>query len=171
MNPEGRKLLITDDEPVKRTVMQEELTAAGYEVDVAASPLEAEPLLAAKTFDVIITDLRMPGQDGISFLRALKARRPEQAVIVMTAYGTVETAVEAMKLGAFDYIQKPFSTEELMLKLDRLLHYQNLAEENEALRRQLSATRTETRLIPQSAPMREVLARMHAVAGTDSTIL
>lgn len=171
MNPEGRKLLITDDEPVKRTVMQEELTAAGYEVDVAASPLEAEPLLAAKTFDVIITDLRMPGQDGISFLRALKARRPEQAVIVMTAYGTVETAVEAMKLGAFDYIQKPFSTEELMLKLDRLLHYQSLAEENEALRRQLSATRTETRLIAQSAPMREVLARMHAVAGTDSTIL
>ena len=171
MKIKGRKLLIVDDELVKRTVMGEELSSVGYDVSLAANPLEAEPILTKKTFDVIITDLRMPGQDGISFLRALKERRAEQAVIVMTAYGTVDSAVEAMKLGAFDYLQKPFTSEELMLKLNRIFHYQQLAEENEALRQQISSSRTETRIIGQSGAIRKVLSKIHAVSGTDSTVL
>ena len=164
-------ILIVDDEPIKRSVLEDELSAAGYSVITAGSPLEAEPALEKKFFDIILTDLRMPGQDGISFLRGLKQKRPEQAAIIMTAFGTVETAVEAMKLGAFDYIQKPFSTEELLLKLDRLLKYKQLASENEALRDQLARPRTESRIIGQSKPMREVLARIHAIAGTDTTVL
>jgi DNA-binding NtrC family response regulator len=165
------KILIVDDEPIKRSVLEDELLAAGYSVMTAANPLEAAEVLAAQVFDVIVTDLRMPGQDGISFLRDIKSRRPEQAAVVMTAYGSVETAVEAMKLGAFDYIQKPFSTEELLLKLDKLLKYKRLEDENEALRRQLSLPRIDSRIIGRSAPMREVLGRIHAVAGTDTTVL
>ena len=164
-------ILIVDDEPIKRSVLEDELSAAGYSVVTAGSPLEAEPVLKRTFFDVILTDLRMPGEDGLTFLRGLKRKKAQQAVIVMTAYGTVETAVEAMKLGAFDYIQKPFSTEELLLKLDRLLKYEQLASENEALRDQLTLPRTESRIIGRSKPMREVLGRIHAVAGTDTTVL
>jgi DNA-binding NtrC family response regulator len=169
--PEGRaRILIVEDEPIKRSVLEDELRAAGYVITTAASPLEAEPVLAGAYFDVVLTDLRMPGQDGLSFLRELKARHPEQAVMVMTAYGTVETAVEAMRLGAFDYLQKPFSTEELLLKLDKLLHYEQMLRENETLRQQLSWG-AETRIVGQSEAMRQVLARIHAVAGTDTTVL
>ncbi len=164
-------ILIVDDEPIKRSVLEDELSAAGYSVATAGSPLEAESVLRKTFFDVILTDLRMPGEDGLTFLRGLKRKKPAQAVIVMTAYGTVETAIEAMKLGAFDYMQKPFSTEELLLKLDRLLKYEQLASENEALRDQLTLPRTESRIIGQSKPMREMLARIHAVAGTDTTVL
>jgi DNA-binding NtrC family response regulator len=164
-------VLLVDDEPIKRSVMEDELRDAGYGVVAVANPLEAEPHLAKKCFDVILTDLRMPGQDGLSFMRDLKARRPDQAVIVMTAYGTVETAVEAMKLGAFDYLQKPFSTEELLLKLDRLLRLEHLASENEALRRELSPRREETRIVGNSLATRRVLAQIHAIAGTDSSVL
>ncbi|NIA08156.1 MAG: response regulator [Actinobacteria bacterium] len=171
MRPEGRTVLIVDDEPVKRTVMGEELAAAGYDVATAANPLEADRILADKSFDVIITDLRMPGQDGISFLRTLKSQQPDQVVIVMTAYGTVDSAVEAMKLGAFDYLQKPFTSEELMLKLDRLRHYQQLTEENKALRQQISSAGTDTRFIGQSEAIRKVLSKIHAVSDSDSTVL
>ncbi len=169
--PERRaNILIVDDELIKRSVLEDELTAAGYSVTTAGNTLEAEPALAETFFDVVLTDLRMPGQDGLSFLGELKARRADQAVIVMTAYGTVQTAVEAMKLGAFDYIQKPFTTEELLLKLDKLLQYEQLARENETLRQQLSRG-GETRIVGQSEAIRKALARIHAVAGADTTVL
>ena len=113
----------------------------------------------------------MPGQDGLSFLRELKKQRPAQAVIVMTAYGTVQTAVEAMKLGAFDYLQKPFSTEELLLKLDKLLRYEALTTENEALRRELSPQSDDICIVGQSEAIRRVLERIRAVAGVDTTVL
>lgn len=171
MNTPSCKILIVDDEPIKRSVLEDGLRDAGYLVSATESPLEAEPLLEKTYFDVIITDLRMPGQDGLSFLSDLKRRRPEQAVIVMTAFGTVETAVEAMKLGAFDYIQKPFSTEELLLKLDRLLRYEGLSRENEELRRALSPRPEETRIVGSSDAITRILASIHAISGTDSNVL
>ncbi len=171
MGKSRANILIVDDEPIKRSVLEDELVDAGYSVVTAGNPLEAEPILEGSFFDVIVTDVRMPGQSGLSFLREVKRKRPEQAVIVMTAYGTVDAAVEAMKLGAFDYLQKPFSTEQFLLKLDRLFKYQRLASENETLRNQLMLPRTESQIIGQSEPMREVLARIHAVAGTDTTVL
>ncbi len=165
------KLLVIDDEPIIRSVLEDELPAAGYAVTTAASPLEAEPILAQSFFDVVLVDLRMPGQDGLSFLRELKAERPEQAAIVMTAYGTVETAVQAMQLGAFDYVQKPFTTQELLLKLDRLLNYQGLRNENEALRSALVPRPEETRIVGKSEPIRRLLARIHAISNTDVSVL
>ncbi len=165
------KILIVDDEPIKRSILEDELRAAGYSVTTAANPLEAEPVLGKTAFDVVLTDIRMPGQDGLSFLRDLKKEQPDQPVIVMTAYGTVETAVEAMKLGAFDYIQKPFTSEELLLKLNKLLQYRHLASENEALRRQLALPRAENRIVGRSEVIRALLGRICAVAGTDTTVL
>jgi len=165
------KILIVEDEPIKRSVLQDELSAAGYDVAAAASPLETDGLLDGNFYDVVVTDLRMPGQDGIAFLRDLKRRNPTQAAIVMTAYGSIETAVEAMKLGAFDYIQKPFPTEELLLKLDRIMRYEDLERENEALRIQLAQGTEETCMVGQSEAMRQVMGRIHAVAGTDTTVL
>ena len=164
-------ILLVDDEPIKRTVMEDELRDAGYGVVAVANPLEAESHLAKDRFDVVLTDLRMPGQDGLGFMRDLKARRADQAIIVMTAYGTVETAVEAMKLGAFDYLQKPFSTEELLLKLDRLLRFERMASENVALRRELSPRPGETRIVGKSEAIRHVLGQIHAIADTDSSVL
>jgi DNA-binding NtrC family response regulator len=165
------RLLIVDDEPIKRAILEEELREVGYAVVAVANPLEADPHLKKGTFDAIITDLCMPGQDGLSFLRDIKERNPAQPVIVMTAYGTVETAVEAMKLGAFDYLQKPFSTEELLLKLDKLTRFVHLENENETLRRQLSAQSGQTTMVGESEPIRKVLARIHSIAGSDTTIL
>ncbi len=165
------KILIVEDEPIKRSVLQDELRAAGYDVAAVASPLETDRLLDGNFYDVVVTDLRMPGQDGIAFLRDLKRRNPTQAAIVMTAYGSIETAVEAMKLGAFDYIQKPFPTEELLLKLDRIMRYEDLERENEALRIQLAQSTEDTCMVGQSEAMRQVMGRIHAVAGTDTTVL
>lgn len=165
------RILIVDDEPIKRSVMEDELSGRGHTVAAASNPMEAEELLADSAFDVVLTDLRMPGQDGLSFLRQLKDDKPDQMVIVMTAYGTVETAVEAMKLGAFDYIQKPFSTEELMLKIDKIMRYGHLEAENEAMRRQLAPRSEETRMIGNSQAIRNVLDLIHSVAGTDTTVL
>jgi DNA-binding NtrC family response regulator len=165
------RILIVDDEPIKRSVLEDELSAAGYAVVTAASPSEAAQELAKSTFEVVVTDIRMPGQDGLSFLREIKRQKPAQAAIVMTAYGSIETAIEAMKIGAFDYLQKPFSTEELILKLDKLLQYEQLASENEALRHELALPKLESKIIGQSLPMQEVLQRIHAVAATDATVL
>jgi DNA-binding NtrC family response regulator len=163
--------LIVDDEQIKTEVLKDALEDAGYAVDLASSPLRAKELLGQHEYQVILTDIRMPGMDGLTFLRELKAKRPEQVVVMMTAYGTVEAAVEAMKLGAMDFLQKPFSSEELILKLDRLINYAGLVEENKALKQRLAALRPGPKLVGQSAAIRDVLAKIHTVAATDSTVL
>ena len=165
------RLLLLDDEPIKRVVMEDQLREEGFIVDVYDNPLAADDALIENAYDVIITDIRMPGMDGISFLKKIKKKNPNQAVIVMTAFGTVETAIEAMKLGAFDYLQKPFSTEELILKLDRLINYRSIVEENRELREQLGHNKTETKLIGKSAVIRELLNKIHTLAAVDSNVL
>ncbi|NOY82928.1 MAG: sigma-54-dependent Fis family transcriptional regulator [Kiritimatiellaeota bacterium] len=165
------RILIVDDERIKRTVLVDRLNEAGYDTVAAENPCKAAPILAKTVFDVVITDLRMPGQDGLSFLRELRERRPEQVVIVVTAYGSVESAVEAMKLGAFDYIQKPFAAEELALKISRALRLRRLEQENEALRNRLASTSPTPSMVGKSQAIREVLLAIHAVAPTETTVL
>ena len=165
------RLLLLDDEPIKRVVMEDQLREEGFIVDAFDNPLAADDAFANNEYDVILTDIRMPGLDGITLLKEIKNKNPNQAVIVMTAFGTVETAIEAMKLGAFDYLQKPFSTEELILKLDRLMNYKNIEEENQALRRQLGYNKTETKLVGKSAGIKDILGKIHTFASVDSNIL
>ena len=170
MSKPKAKILLVDDELIKLTVVKDQLEACGYFVATACNPLEAQPMLG-ESFDVVITDLRMPGRDGLSFLRDLRKLNPCPLVIVMTAFGTVETAIDAMKLGACDYLQKPFLTEELVLKLDRLLQQERLATENTALRGQLAALRSESRIVGKSRPIQLVLERIGAINESDSSVL
>jgi DNA-binding NtrC family response regulator len=165
------RLLIVDDEPLKQAVMKERLSQEGFLVDIHNNPLDAEKAASNTHYDVILTDIRMPGLDGISFLRNIKRKNLNQAVIVMTAFGTVETAIAAMKQGAYDYLQKPFSTEELILKLDRLMNHRKIAEENQKLRQQLELDRTETKLIGKSTAIRDVLTKIHILADVSSNVL
>ena len=104
------RVLVVDDEDGLRAFLAEALTTAGHDVTTAASGDEALRRLAGQAFELVITDLRMPGTDGMAVVRRVRAEQPETEVIVLTAHGTVETAVEAMKLGAFDYLQKPLGS-------------------------------------------------------------
>src|SRR3990167_499785 len=130
-------ILIVDDEKIKRMTLKEDLEDAGYDASTVSSGQEALELLKKEFFDVVVTDLRMQQMDGIELLKKVKADYPDSYVIMMTAYATVETAVEAMKLGAYDYITKPFSSDELLLILDRIKRLKSLEEENRDLRLRL----------------------------------
>src|SRR5687768_1172571 len=101
------RILVADDEAGIREFLEDALAADGHEVETAADGDAAARALDRRSFDLVFTDLRMPGQSGLALLRKLRAEQPEVQVIVLTAHGTVDTAVEAMKLGAFDYLQKP----------------------------------------------------------------
>jgi DNA-binding NtrC family response regulator len=223
------RILIVGDEPIKCSVLEEELGTAGYSVMTAANPLEAGRELAKSTFEVVVMNLQMSGHDGLSFLRELKNQNSIQSTIVIADYRHCETAIEAMKLGAFDYLQKPFSIGELLLKidklrryermasendelkhqlalrrienqnvalanvhgveaaevpdvataekssdllkLDRLIRYEQMASENEALHHELALPRIESKIVGQSEPMREILQRIRAVSASEATVL
>jgi two-component system response regulator HydG len=170
MTEKGAKgrILVVDDEPSIRTTLSILLKRNGYQVSLAASGQEALPMLAPGEYDMILTDLKMEGMDGIEFLRHIKAVDPQAEVLIFTAYGTVATAVEAMKLGAYDYIGKPFDEEELLLKIARALERKALVREVQDLRQELHG---QGRIVAASKEMREVLARIDQVAPTDVTVL
>ena len=124
-NDKGRVLII-DDQRNMRATLAMLLRGNGYEVEAAANGREGQELGAAGAYDLVLTDLRMGELDGIDVLRAIKQAQPLTEVIVMTAYGTIESAVEAMKLGAFDYIQKPFSEQELLVRTSKAIESRRL---------------------------------------------
>jgi two-component system response regulator HydG len=167
----GLKILLVDDEPLMRLSMVDALEAAGYEVSAAASGTEGIEVLRQKTFDLVITDLRLPGADGLAVLKATKERAPGTEVIVITAHGSVETAVGAMKIGAFDYITKPFQMEELLLIAERVGRVVKLRRENQDLKETLENKFCFNGILGTNSTMRAVLDKIKTVAGTDSTIL
>jgi len=120
------KILVVDDQRNMRTTLVMMLRGAGYEVDEAADGLEGADLGAKGAYDLVVTDLRMGPIDGLAVLRGVKEAQAMTEVIVMTAYGTIESAVEAMRVGAFDYIQKPFTENELLLKVHKALENRRL---------------------------------------------
>ncbi|MFY4727545.1 response regulator, partial [Nitrospira sp. BLG_2] len=112
----GLTILLVDDEPLMRLSMMDALEAVGCDVLAVPTGTDGiEAIRGEKTFDLVITDLRLPGADGLTVLRTAKGKEPQTEVLVITAHGSVDTAVEAMKLGAFDYITKPFQMDELLL--------------------------------------------------------
>ncbi|MEO8796682.1 MAG: response regulator, partial [Polyangiaceae bacterium] len=120
------KILIVDDQRNMRTTLAMMLRGSGYEVDEAADGEEGAERGATGAFDLVLTDLRMGNKDGMDVLRVIKDAQPLTEVIVMTAYGTIESAVEAMRVGAFDYIQKPFSEQELIVKVSKAFESRRL---------------------------------------------
>lgn len=132
------RILVVDDDESLRRVLQVELEQDGYSVTAAASAQEAFSLLQLRAYDLVVTDLRMPGVSGIEVLKQVKSQYPETVVIVLTAFGTVEAAVEAIKCGAYDFLTKPVHPEELSLVVARALDHLRLIEEVRALRANLN---------------------------------
>jgi two-component system response regulator HydG len=165
------KLLIVDDQRNMRTTLAMMLRGAGYEVDEAADGEQGCERGSTGAFDVVLTDLRMGSKDGIEVLRAVKAEQPMTEVIVMTAYGTIESAVEAMRLGAFDYIQKPFTEQELLVKVQKALDNRRLAGEVAFLASEFKDRYKFENIVGSSRAVREILGRIVRIAPTDAIVL
>jgi two-component system response regulator PilR (NtrC family) len=162
---------IIDDEPIIHDVLSQLLTSEGYEVEVSAAGDEGLQKCAVQPPDLVLLDLLMPGLDGIEVLRRLKAANSRALVIIITAYASVESAIEAMKIGAFDYVQKPFKHEELLLTIERALEHKVLRDENVRLRDELRRKFGFENIIGRSRVMEQVFELIRAAAPTRATIL
>ena len=165
------KVLIVDDEESLRISLSDDLKDAGFEVNSTVNPLLAFELFKKNHFEVVVTDLKMNEMDGINFLKIIKEKYSEIFVILITAYGTVQTAVEAMKLGAYDFLTKPFSSDELILILNRIRETITLKKENIKLKKQLSEKHSFFKIIGKSKPMMEIYHLLSTVANSNSSIL
>jgi two-component system response regulator HydG len=165
------KILVVDDQRNMRTTLAMMLRGVGYEVDEAADGAQGRESGATGAYDVVITDLRMGEYDGIDVLRAVKEAQPMTEVIVMTAYGTIESAVEAMRVGAFDYIQKPFTEQELIVKVSKALESRRLNGQVQLFAREFKEKYHVENVIGRSQAIRDVLTRLIKFAPTDATVL
>jgi two-component system response regulator PilR (NtrC family) len=164
-------LLFVDDEPVLRSLMAERLGAQGFDVVEAENGEKALELLDQFAFDIVITDLRMPGMDGTQVIEAARERYPGIVAIVITGYGTVKDAVEAIKMGASDFIAKPFQFDELLHVLRKALEQRRLASENAYLRSQLEERYQFGGILGRSRPMQALFQLLETVARANATIL
>jgi len=167
----GAAVLIADDDPVALELLAEVLTAEGYRVRTAPGGEECLRLAAAEPFDVAIVDLRMPGVDGLQVIRRLAAVQPGVPVLILTAFATIDTAIEAVREGAYDYLSKPFRMEEIKLVVRRTLDARRLARENVQYRHELRDRYAVQSLVGQSPAMVEVYKLVARVARLDTTVL
>jgi DNA-binding NtrC family response regulator len=168
--PAKHILLVEDEAPLRRAVA-EQLADRGYTVTEAESGDAAVAKLADFAFDILITDLRLPGIDGAAVIDAALERYPDIVAIVVTGYGTVRDAVEAIKRGAWDFVSKPFQIDELLHTLDSALEKRQLRSENAYLRAQLDERYRFEGIIGKSPPMRRLFQLLETIAATNSTIL
>ncbi|HYM61393.1 MAG TPA: sigma-54 dependent transcriptional regulator [Thermoanaerobaculia bacterium] len=167
-----KPLLIVEDKESLALMLRETVRAEGWEADLAATGTQATNWLAeGRRYSAVVTDLRVPGADGIAVLRQARDSDPDCPVIVMTAYGTIENAVEAMKLGAYDFIQKPIDVDYLILMLRRCREHRELREENLLLKEEFQKRHRLPAIIGESARIVEVSQAIQKVAPTDSTVL
>ena len=164
-------ILVAEDEAAARSSLVELLSEEGYQVYEAADGQAAVQLLEELDLDLVLCDLKMPGSDGLTVLRQVRERAPQTLVLLMTAYGSVETAVEALRWGVQDYLLKPLLFEDLLHKIDRLLTYKQQAWELQLLRREVNQDAQFERLVGRSPAMREVTRLVKKVAPTNATVL
>ena len=164
-------VLVVDDEKNYLVVLSELLGEEGYEVLCAGSAPEALAMLAESDIDLVITDMKMPRMSGIGLLEEVKRQDPGLPVIMMTAYGTVENAVEAMKKGALDYITKPFQNEELKLTIRKAIDHRKLLSRHRLLAGELAERLGPHNIVGESAPMRRIFELVARVAATTATVL
>jgi len=165
------KILIVDDEKLMRVSLEDKLTKEGYAVTSLSNAVEGVKLLQSTNFDAVITDLRLPKMDGIDFLREIKKASPDTVVIIMTAYGSIENAVTAMKEGAYDYVTKPFSLEELIVKLQKALKHKDTIAENLMLKQRVLSQYGYDNMIGRGEGMKRVFEIISTVSNRDTTIL
>jgi len=164
-------ILLIDDDDSLRKVIAHHLTSEGYRVISASGGKEGIELFKREEFDLVITDIKMPDIDGMEVLREIKLLRGDAVVIMITAYGTIEKAVEALKAGAFDYITKPFNRDELKIAIGKAFRVKRLEEENLRLKLELGEKFKFDRIIGLSSKMTDVLQVLKKISKTDSTIL
>src|SRR3981081_3840201 len=164
-------ILIIEDEAKMRRLLELNLGEEGFTTLSAGDAETGLKLLRESSVDLVVTDLKLPGMNGLEFLQAIKNQNAALPVVVMTAFGSVETAVEAMKAGASDYVLKPFSLAEMRMVIHKELDVHNLREENRSLREALGKRYTHPNIVAQSPKMQEVLAIVERVAPTNSTVL
>lgn len=169
--PGTPRILIIDDEPLMRMSIGDALREEGYYAAETALGKEGVELAKDGSFDVVITDLRLPDIDGLEVLKSCKKASPETFVVLITAYGAVDTAVEAMKYGAYDYITKPFRMEELLLMVRRMLRLRDLENENILLKEQVEGRYNFSGIVGKSPKMEEIFGKIRMIAQTDSTVL
>lgn len=164
-------ILIIEDEPKMRRLLEMNLSDQGFTTHSAGDAESGLKLLNTETIDLVLTDFKLPGMSGVEFLQTIKRANASLPVVIMTAYGSVESAVEAMKLGASDYVLKPFSLAEMALVVRKELEARNLREENRNLREALGHRYEYSNVIANSEKMQQVLALVERVAPTNSTVL
>lgn len=164
-------ILVIDDKDSMRTMLSQALSDDGYQVDTAGNGKKGLELARFKSYDLAITDLKMPDVDGLQVLSGLKEIDSDISVIIMTAYGTVESAVTAMKNGAFDFVTKPFDPDHLSVIIERALENRRLIAENSLLREELAQSMGFSEIIGQHEKMREVSRLIQKVAGSDTSVL
>jgi DNA-binding NtrC family response regulator len=164
-------ILVIDDDTSLRRVLEYNLQEAGYAVATAASGEEGLAMFDEVNPSLVITDMKMPGMDGMQVLKEVKGRSPETLVMVITAFGTVDIAVEAMKSGAYDYITKPFNRDELRLAVAKALQFSGLAVENKRLKGELADLVDFRSLVGSSAAMEKVFGIVRKVADTEASVL
>jgi two-component system response regulator AtoC len=167
----SKTVLVIDDEPNMRHMLTAVLKKAGYAVTGAADGLDALSILETRGFDLILCDVRMPRMDGLSFLKQITARGLNTTTIVMSAYGTIDTAVEAMKLGAVDYISKPFKPDEILVKLAQCEEKDRLQEENLRLREAVQETYSFQNMVAKSPAMAAIFETIRKIADYKTTVL
>ncbi len=165
------KILVVDDEKLMRVSLEDKLMKEGYAVTSVTNAIEGLKISKTTNFDVVITDLRLPKMDGIDFLREVKNLSPDTVVIIMTAYGSIENAVTAMKEGAYDYVTKPFSLEELIVKLQKALKHKDMIAENILLKQCVLSQYGYDNVIGKTEAMKRVFEIINTVSNRDTTIL
>jgi DNA-binding NtrC family response regulator len=165
------RILVVDDEPIVMESLSDWFRQDGYEVESARSAKEALRRLADGPFDIALIDIRMPGMDGLELQRLISSSHPDLTVIIMTAYASVESAVRALKAGAYDYITKPFDPDELSHLIRRAGEHRSLRSENLRLKQRLEREAAPPAIVGASAAIRRVVDLIGSVAGTDATVL
>lgn len=167
----NERILLIDDSPEVLKGLSEYLSQKGYEVQTAADGSVGIPLIRENAFDIVLTDLMMPGADGMAVLEYIKQHSSDSTCIILTGYGSIKNAVEAIKRGAFDYLTKPVKLEEIGITLTRALEFRRLKRENLNLRNQLKRKYQFKNILGESPVMQRVFATMEKVADSDSTVL
>ena len=168
---EPRKILIVDDEDSMRHMLTLILRREGYEARAVGRGSEALALLEGEPFDFILSDVIMPEMGGLDLLRAVKEKKVEATIIMMSAYGNLDTAVEAMKLGAYDYVSKPFKPDEILLTLRKAEEREHLRRENQLLRQAVSRDYAFANIIGKSAKMVQVFETIKKISDYKASVL
>jgi len=171
MTMEEKRILVIDDEENMRHMLALLLEKEGYQVDSAADGKQGLDLASESFYDLILCDLKMPVMDGMAFLENFQDMELESTIIVMSAYGTMDTAIEAMKRGAYDYVSKPFKPDEIMLTLRKAEERERLRRENRLLQQSMRERYSFAQMIGRSPPMQEIFATIEKVADYKTSVL